>query len=100
MKFLVIWKLELSLVPRGGLDAVLRMPDYAAPLEKSGKIAARYHIVGAHVAIYDNVISGTGEGWLLATRCDRPTSRVADNVIRGVGAVTEGCTIGTNDVSP
>ena len=56
--------------------------------------------VGAHVAIYDNVISGTGEGWLLATRCDRPTSRVADNVIRGVGAVTEGCTVGTNDVSP
>ena len=48
MKFLVIWKLELSLVPRGGLDAVLRMPDYAAPLERSGKIAARYHIVGAH----------------------------------------------------
>ena len=55
MKFLVIWKLELSLVPRGGLDAVLRMPDYAAPLERSGKIAARYHIVGAHGGawIYD-----------------------------------------------
>jgi hypothetical protein len=55
VKFLVIWKLELSLVPRGGLDAVLRMPDYAAPLESSGKIAARYHIVGAHGGawIYD-----------------------------------------------
>jgi hypothetical protein len=55
VKFLVIWKLELSLVPRGGLDAVLRMPDYAAPLERSGKIAARYHIVGAHGGawIYD-----------------------------------------------
>jgi len=55
MKFLVIWKLELSLVPRGGLEAILRMPDYAAPLEESGKIAARYHIVGAHGGawIYD-----------------------------------------------
>lgn len=55
MKFLVIWKLELSLVPRGGLEAILRMPDYAAPLEESGKIAARFHIVGAHGGawIYD-----------------------------------------------
>lgn len=55
MKFLVIWKLELSLISRGGLQAVLSMGDYAAPLEASGKIVARYHVVGAHGGawIYD-----------------------------------------------
>ena len=48
MKFLVIWKLELSLLSSHVASAVARMPSYARPLERSGQIAARYHIVGAH----------------------------------------------------
>jgi muconolactone delta-isomerase len=55
MKFLVIWKLELSLLSAHVAAAVARMPAYAQPLEKSGQVAARYHIVGAHGGawIYD-----------------------------------------------
>lgn len=48
MKFLVIWKLDLSLLSPHVASAVARMPSYAKPLEHSGKVAARYHIVGAH----------------------------------------------------
>jgi muconolactone delta-isomerase len=55
VKFLVIWKLELSLLSPHVAAAVARMPAYAQPLEKSGQVAARYHIVGAHGGawIYD-----------------------------------------------
>jgi muconolactone D-isomerase len=48
VKFLVIWRLELALLSRGVLEAVARMPEYARPLEESGKVVARYHLVGAH----------------------------------------------------
>jgi muconolactone delta-isomerase len=48
VKFLVIWKLELSLLSPHVAAAVARMPAYAKPLENSGQVAARYHIVGAH----------------------------------------------------
>lgn len=55
MKFLVIWRLELSLLSRPVMDAVARVPEYAEPLERDGKIVGRYHLVGAHggVWIYD-----------------------------------------------
>jgi muconolactone delta-isomerase len=48
VKFLVIWRLELALLSRGVLEAVLKMPDYAGPLEQKGKILSRYHVVGTH----------------------------------------------------
>jgi muconolactone delta-isomerase len=48
VKFLVIWKLELSLLSSHVAAAVARMSAYARPLERSGQIVARYHIVGAH----------------------------------------------------
>ena len=55
MKFLVIWRIEIALLSREVMKLVLTMPDYAGPLEKSGKVQARYHIPGAHggVWIYD-----------------------------------------------
>ena len=55
MKFLVLWELELSRLRPEVVQAVLRMPDYAAPLRSQGKLAARYHIVGRHGGawIYD-----------------------------------------------
>jgi muconolactone delta-isomerase len=48
VKFLVLWRLDLSLLSKPMAAAVARMPTYAQPLERSGKVLARYHLVGAH----------------------------------------------------
>jgi muconolactone delta-isomerase len=55
MKFLVIWSLCIERLTEQMMKAVLRMPDYAKPLEQQGKIVQRYHIVGKHGGawIYD-----------------------------------------------
>ena len=55
MKFLVLWKLELARLSPEMARAVVRMPDYAEPLEAQGKVIARYHVVGGHGGawIYD-----------------------------------------------
>ena len=48
MKFLVIWQIEIALLSRDVLQSVMRMADYAGPLEAQGKVAARWHIPGSH----------------------------------------------------
>lgn len=48
MKFLVIWRLEISRVSTEMMKMVLKMADYARPLEEQGKVTSRYHIVGSH----------------------------------------------------
>lgn len=48
MKFLVLWRMELSLLSSEMAAAVARMPRYAKPLEERGTVAARYHLVGQH----------------------------------------------------
>ncbi|GAB3874399.1 muconolactone Delta-isomerase family protein [Kibdelosporangium lantanae] len=48
MKFLVLWRMELSLLSAEMAAAVARMPKYAGPLERDGKVIARYHLVGQH----------------------------------------------------
>ena len=55
MKFLVMWRIELSKLSTEMMQAVLTMPDYAKPLEEQGKVVGRYHIVGSHGGawIYD-----------------------------------------------
>ena len=55
MKFLVIWRIEISRLSDELMKSVLRMRDYAQPLEESGKVIGRYHIVGSHGGawIYD-----------------------------------------------
>lgn len=55
MKFLVLWNLEMVRLTPEVIAAVLRMPEYAEPLERAGKVIARYHIVGSHGGawIYD-----------------------------------------------
>lgn len=55
MKFLVLWRVEPAALSMDVARAVLRMPEYAGPLEERGKVAARYHIVGGHGGawIYD-----------------------------------------------
>lgn len=52
MKFLVTWNLELALLSREMAAAIMRVPGYAAELERAGKIIARYHIVGAHGGVW------------------------------------------------
>jgi muconolactone delta-isomerase len=55
MKFLVIWRMEISRLSGEMMKSVLRMADYAQPLEETGKVIGRYHIVGSHGGawIYD-----------------------------------------------
>jgi muconolactone delta-isomerase len=48
MKFLVLWRMELTLLSREMAQAVARMAEYGSRLEAEGKVQARYHIVGAH----------------------------------------------------
>ncbi|MGI8761498.1 MAG: muconolactone Delta-isomerase family protein [Jatrophihabitantaceae bacterium] len=48
MKFLVLWRMELSLLSREMAQAVGRMADYGNALEADGSVIARYHVVGAH----------------------------------------------------
>lgn len=48
MKYLVLWRLDLALLSKPMAAAVARMPTYAQPLERTGKVLARYHLVGAH----------------------------------------------------
>lgn len=55
MKFLVLWRMELSLLSREMAQAVARMSEYGAALEKERRLISRYHVVGAHGGawIYD-----------------------------------------------
>ena len=55
MKFLVIWRIELSLLSREMAQAVGRMAAYGETLEREGKVLSRWHVVGAHGGawIYD-----------------------------------------------
>lgn len=48
MKFLVLWRLEISRLSAEMAKSVVRMGDYAKPLEERGKVLGRYHIVGSH----------------------------------------------------
>ncbi len=53
MKFLVMWELER--VHSDTVQAVTRMPQYAAAIKQQGKLLDRFHIVGRHGGawIYD-----------------------------------------------
>jgi len=68
MKFLILWELELARLRPEMIQAVMRMPDYAARLKEAGKLVARYHLVGRHGGawIYD-VTSNEELERLLAT---------------------------------
>ena len=52
MKFLVTWQLELALLSKEMATALARVPEYAAGLERAGKVLARYHVVGAHGGVW------------------------------------------------
>ena len=48
MKFLVIWRLDVSRLTPEVVKAVLEQPGYGKKLESDGKLECRYHIVGSH----------------------------------------------------
>ena len=48
MKFLVIWRLDVSRLTPEVVRAVLEQPGYGKKLETDGKLECRYHIVGSH----------------------------------------------------
>ena len=48
VKFLVVWKLEISRLSAEMMKTVVKMPEVAKPLEEAGKVIGRYHIVGYH----------------------------------------------------
>jgi len=48
LKFLVLWRMELSLLSKEMARAVGNMAAYGRSLEQAGEVLARYHIVGAH----------------------------------------------------
>jgi muconolactone delta-isomerase len=48
MKFLVLWRLELTLLSKEMAQAVGKMAAYGVQLEEQGKVISRYHVVGSH----------------------------------------------------
>jgi muconolactone delta-isomerase len=48
VKFLVLWRIELTLLSKEMAGAVARMSEYGAELEHSGKVLNRFHVIGAH----------------------------------------------------
>ena len=61
MKFLVIWRMEIGRLSSEMMKSVLRMRDYAVPLEQSGKVIGRYHIVGSHGGAWIYEVTGNDE---------------------------------------
>jgi muconolactone delta-isomerase len=61
VKFLVLWRMELSLLSSEMAAAVARMPKYSGPLEDSGKVVARYHLVGQHGGAWIYEVSSNEE---------------------------------------
>lgn len=68
MKFLVIWRIEISRLSGEVLKAVLAMPDYAKPLEEQGKVVGRYHIVGGHGGAWIYAVDSNDELEMLLVR--------------------------------
>lgn len=61
MKFLVIWRIEITRLSGEMMKAVLRMRDHAQPLEQQGKVIGRYHIVGSHGGAWIYNVSSNDE---------------------------------------
>ena len=61
MKFLVIWRIEITRLSGELMRAVMRMRDHAQPLEQEGKVIGRYHIVGSHGGAWIYNVSSNDE---------------------------------------
>jgi muconolactone delta-isomerase len=61
MKFLVLWQFELAALRPEVVQAIARMPEYAALLRQQNKLVARYHIVGRHGGAWIYEVSSNEE---------------------------------------
>jgi muconolactone delta-isomerase len=68
VKFLVIWRMEISRLTGDMMKSVLSMPDYAKPLEEQGKVIGRYHIVGSHGGAWIYQVESNDELEMLLAR--------------------------------
>lgn len=68
MKFLVIWRLEISRLSGEMMKAVLKMPEYAGPLETEGKVVGRFHVVGSHGGAWIYSVASNDELEMLLAR--------------------------------
>lgn len=68
MKFLVIWHIDIALLNAEVLKSVMKMTDYAQPLEQQGKVTARYHIPGSHGGAWIYDVSSNEELDMLLAR--------------------------------
>ena len=50
MKFLVIWRIEINRLSGELMKSVLRMRDYALPLEQQGMVRSARELLGQQVA--------------------------------------------------
>jgi muconolactone delta-isomerase len=48
VKFLVLWRMELTLLSREMAHAVGGMAAYGTAMERAGKVRDRWHVVGQH----------------------------------------------------
>ncbi len=68
MKFLVMWRIELGRLSPEMVKAVMRVQDYARPLEEQGKVVGRYHIVGSHGGAWIYSVESNDELEMLLAR--------------------------------
>lgn len=68
MKFLVLWRMDLSLLSREMARAVARMGEYGTELEGQGKVLHRYHVIGAHGGAWIYEVDSHEEFELLLAR--------------------------------
>ena len=48
MKFLVLWRFDVTRLGPEVIRAIAQQPAYGEKLEKQGKLECRYHVVGSH----------------------------------------------------
>jgi muconolactone delta-isomerase len=68
VKFLVLWRIELTLLSKEMASAVARMADYGAELQRAGKVLHRYHVIGAHGGAWIYEVSSHEEFEMLLAR--------------------------------
>ena len=68
MKFLVLWRMEISRLTADMMKSVLAMPEYARPLEEQGKVIGRYHVVGSHGGAWIYQVESNDELEMLLAR--------------------------------
>ena len=94
-KFLVLWKLELSRLSAKTMQTVLRQQEYGARLETTGKVQARYHLIGAHGGAWIYDVDSNEE--LDALLAQAPVYNVASYVVLPLAEMRGPTPLGTGE---